>query len=419
MAGRKLVLSAILSTVNAWRHPAWDPAGIYKLKFYKELAQIAERGKLDMIFFGDALSLPGQARGGAIEEYAITRGIEPMTLIAALSAATEHIGFIGTLNTSYLSPYAIARKLATLYLLSGGRAAWNAVTATTYKDDHNFRPLPPLSQNERYERTDEFIHLVRELLGSWVDEYPQSLRFSGKWFDAKEPLNVRMPLNDQPLVIQAGRSEQFQLQAARTADAVFTTFSSLEEGKQFYQRVKHEMRRIGRAGHELKILPGLRPILGETIEEARNKAAYLQSLIHPAVSIQALSASLHMDLSQHDPNAPLPEHVPAEVTLTKDEAAYREQVAELARSQQLSILELSKKLIDTRGHLSFVGTPGQLADYMEQWLEEKGADGFNIMLPYLPGGLRDFVDLAVPELQRRGLFRQAYEGRTLRENMGL
>lgn len=418
MAGKRLILSAIMSTVNTWRHPELDPKGIFTLEFYKELARTAERGKLDMLFFGDALSLPGQERGDRIAEHALTRGIEPLTLISALSSHTERIGLICTLNTSYMEPSQIAGKMATADLLSGGRTAWNAVTGTIGKDDDNLFKREAMSHADRYERTDEYIELVKKLWRSGASS-EAAFHHRGKWFEVNDGLNIPASEQGQPLIIQAGRSAEFQRQAAKTADAVFTTFSNLEEGRAFYANVKNQMAPFGRNRDDIKILPGLRPIIAATEKEALQKQAYLSSLIHPTLSINSLSQSLGFDLSGYDPNGPLPELPKPGTRLTHDDLAYRSQLAELASKQNLSILELSRKISDSRGHLSFVGTPEKLADYMEEWLDKEGSDGFNIMLPYLPGGLNDFVDLAIPVLQRRGLFRNHYEGATLREHLGL
>lgn len=419
MTPPRLIFSGIFSTVNAWRHPALDPRGIYTVDFYRRLAETAERGKLDMVFFGDALSLPGQGADGVLAEHAITRGLEPATVIGALAACVDHLGLAGTFNTSYWTPEAIARKTATLHLLSGGRMAWNVVTATIGKDDDNLRPLGPLTQQQRYERTDEAIGLIRRLWAGWPEHAagPRLMDHRGRWFTQQRPLPLPDLLGgDLPLLVQAGRSPEFQLQAARTAEAVFTTVGTIEEGRAFHAAVKSAMPRFGRAPGDCKILPGLRVVLGRTQAEADDKAHWLESLVLPEVSIGALSASLGHDLSGCDPDGPLPPAAPG-TQGSADEQAWRAQIRQLAADRGYSILQLSRAVGQGRGHAAFTGTPEGLAGMCAQWRDARACDGFNIMFPSLPEGLEDFVDLGIPALQERGLAQAAYRPGTLREKL--
>jgi len=407
---QRLILSGIFSTVNAWRHPALDARGIFTTAFYRRLAETAERGRLDMVFFGDALSLPGQAADGTLDEHAITRGLEPATTIAALAGAVSHLGLAGTFNTSYWTPEAIARKTATLHLLSGGRMAWNVVTATIGQDDDNLRPLAPLSHQERYARADEAIAAVRRL---WRGEPSPA----GRWFAEAAALGLpALPDDDQPLIVQAGRSAEFRLQAARTAEAVFTTLGTLDEARAFYASVKDAMPRFGRDPGACKILPGLRIVLGRTEAEAQEKAAWLESLVLPEIAIRALSVRLGQDLSAFDPDGPLPPAPPGQGG-SPDELAWRSQLRQLAADRGYSILQLSRAADQTRGHSGYLGTPAGLADLMATWRDTRACDGFNIMFPSLPEGLEDFVNLGIPVLQERGLAQTDYRCGTLREKL--
>jgi len=423
---KPIALSAIFSTINAWRHPDLDPSELIHFEFYRNLVDIAERGKLDMVFFGDMLGVNG-VRGRIVEDSIVSRN-EPLTLLAALAASSESIGFVGTLSTTYTEPYQVARKFATLDRLSQGRIAWNVVTSLSTVEDTNFANEPKLDQALRYERTGAFIDIVNRLWthsDSREDQIADGATLttspSTQWFKEPQQLNVTLHSPHPPVIIQAGTSEAFREQAARTADAIFTAFTTLEQGQAFYKSVKSKMALYNRQPDELKIMPGLCVIVAETEDEAKAKERELAKLVPPSAAISVLSARLGRDLSGIDIHtlvSELPDHT-LDNSIPGDSLSMKDQILRLAIEKQLTLLELGQLLSTSRGHNTVVGTPAQVADYMERWVDSQACDGFNLMLPYLPGGLEDITRYLVPELQRRGRFRTEYEERTLRGHLGL
>ncbi|MFI6597829.1 LLM class flavin-dependent oxidoreductase [Nonomuraea sp. NPDC050536] len=407
----------------AWRHPLTEPSRITDIGHFQELARIAERGKLDSVFLADGLALWGNVKHNALG------GLEPLTLLAALATVTHHIGLIATVSTTYNEPFHVARKFASLDHISGGRAGWNIVTSAGEAEAHNFGIERP-AHGERYQRAEEFLDVVNALWDSWAEGsivndrqtgiYADTSRINpidhrGTHFAVKGPLNIQRAPQGRPLLVQAGSSEDGKEFAARHAEAVFTAQQTLEDAQEFYADLKARLPRHGRQPYQLKILPGISPIIGSTEREALRLEKELEDLIVPAYGLQQLSNILSVDLTGHPLDGPLPD-VPgnpdgqqSRVRLIKD----------LAARGNLTIREVINKLAGGRGHRVIAGTPEQIADELQEWYENGAADGFNIMPPYLPGGLADFVDHVVPELQVRGLFRTEYEGRTLRDRYGL
>jgi FMN-dependent oxidoreductase (nitrilotriacetate monooxygenase family) len=353
---------------------------------------------------------------------------EPFTLLSALSQVTERIGLVATGSTTFDAPYHIARRFASLDHLSGGRAGWNIVTTSNPDAALNFGLEDHMEHDERYRRAREFYDVVTGLWDSWADDAfvrdvengiffdPAKLHVlnhKGEHLSVRGPLNIARPVQGWPVIVQAGASEAGRQLAAETAEAVFTAQSNLAAGQRFYADVKGRMQKIGRSPDHMKILPACFVVVGETVEEARGKRAKLDSLVHYANAIASLSIALGHDASKFDPDAPLPD-----IPESNASKSGRERAIELARRENLTVRQLAQRLGGYSG-LAMVGTAKTIADEMEEWLLNGGSDGFIVMFPYLPAGLDDFVNLVVPELQRRGLFRREYEGKTLRENLGL
>lgn len=417
--------------VAAWRHPSAQADGGLNFQHYKRIAQTAERGKFDMLFLADVAAVadrgqgtPASSRLGQFTVY-----FEPFTLLSALSVVTEKIGLAATVSTTYNEPFHLARKFASLDHLSQGRAGWNLVTSSTEAEALNFNREQHMEHTLRYERALEFVKVVTSLWDSWEDDAFLRDKESGLYFDpdklhvpnhkgdhfsVKGPLNVARPPQGYPVIIQAGSSEDGKNLAAQTAEVIFTAQQTLEEAQAFYKDVKGRLAQYGRSPDHLKIMPGIFPVIGRTEQEARDKYEQLQALIHPQVGLALLSSMIGADLSGYDVDRPLPD-----LPETNGGKSRQRLLVELARRENLTIRELYLRIAGARGHWTIVGTPTQIADRLEEWFVNDGADGFNIMPPYLPDGLEDFVDLVIPELQRRGLFRTEYEGETLRDHLGL
>jgi FMN-dependent oxidoreductase (nitrilotriacetate monooxygenase family) len=355
--------------------------------------------------------------------------IEPFTQMAALSGFTRHIGLVCTASTTYEEPFALARKFASLDLVSQGRAGWNLVTSGNETEAQNFGRTAHPPKVERYRRAREFAEVVVGLWNSWDEDAFVRDRGSGVFFDREKMhvlghhgqyFNVRGPLNvprspqGEPVLVQAGASEDGMELAAETAEVVFAAQSRLDAGKAFYAEVKGRMAKYGRNPDHLKILPGLAVTVGRTADEAREKHERMQDLIHPDVGLGLLSRRLGFDLSGYPLDGPLPELPKNDVVASRSDV-----MVDMAKREKLTIRQLYKRFAGARGHLEVIGTPAQIADTMQQWVEAGAADGFNVIVPYFPGGLNDFVDGVIPELQRRNLFRTEYESTTLRGNLGL
>ncbi|XXX76333.1 LLM class flavin-dependent oxidoreductase [Sorangium sp. So ce134] len=417
--------------VASWRHPDAQADGGHSFKHYRRVAQAAEAAKFDAVFLADSAALWGGASDVAsLSRSAHSAAFEPITLLSALSAVTDHIGLIATVTTTYNEPYHLARKFASLDHLSGGRAGWNLVTSANQAEAQNFGLDAHVEHARRYERAEEFIDVVTGLWDSWEDDAflhdkqsgvlfdpdkLHTLNHKGKHFSVRGPLNVARPPQGYPVRVQAGSSEPGKELAARTAEVIFTAQQTLADARAFYADVKGRLAKYGRSPEHLKIMPGLFPVVGRTQAEAQAKFDALQDLVHPAVGLSLLAGMIGgFDLSKYPVDGPIPE-LPASNGGKSRQAL----LLDLARRENLTIRQLYLRIAGARGHKQLVGTPETIADLMEEWLLNDAADGFNVMPPYLPGGLTDFITLVLPELRRRGLFRTEYEGRTLRENLGL
>lgn len=417
--------------IAAWRHPdARADAGI-DFRHYAELAQAAEAAKFDLVFLADGVG----TRGDDVEflsrtAHSYQAQFEPITLLSALAAVTTRIGLVGTASTSFNEPYHIARKFASLDHISGGRAGWNLVTSSSAHEARNFNRDDHFDHADRYGRAEEFVDVVTGLWDSWEDDAFVRDKAAGRFYDparrhvlahkgahfsVQGPLNVARAPQGHPVVVQAGSSEAGKELAARSGEAVFTAQQTLDDAVAFYTDLKGRLPRHGRSADDLKILPGVFPVVGHSESEAKEKFEQLQSLIDPVVGL-ALVAGLSggFDLSGYPLDGPIPELPPTNASKSRQRL-----VIDLARREQLTIRQLYQRVAGARGHWQLVGTPAQIADELEARFLAYGADGYNIMSPVLPGGLTDFIALVLPELRRRGLFREEYTGTTLREHLGL
>jgi FMN-dependent oxidoreductase (nitrilotriacetate monooxygenase family) len=428
---RQLRLGAFMRPISihtgAWRYPGAYPDANFNFQHLKRFAQKLERARFDAFFMADHLAVLNMPVEALKRSHTVT-SFEPFTLLSALATVTEHIGLVATASTTFDQPFHVARRFASLDHISGGRAGWNIVTTSNPDAALNFGLDEHMEHDERYRRAREFYDVVTGLWDSFADDAfvrdadtglyfdPNKLHVlghEGKYYSVRGPLNIARPVQGWPVIVQAGASEAGRQLAAETAEVVFAAASRLADGKNFYADVKGRMDKLGRNRDHLKILPGAFVVVGETVDEAREKRAKLDSLVHFDSSIASLSIALGTDVSQCDPDGPLPEIPPSNASQTS-----RDRVVELARRENLSVRQLAQRLGGFSG-LAFIGTPRTIADEMEAWLVEEGSDGFNVMFPYLPEGLDDFVDKVIPELQRRGIFRREYAGPTLRENLGL
>ncbi|WP_059414979.1 LLM class flavin-dependent oxidoreductase [Cupriavidus basilensis] len=404
-----------------WRYPGAE-AGTENVDLVVRMTQAAERAKFDMVFFGDRLLTTADSHPSMI-----TRP-DPLAMLAALSMVTSHIGLAGTASTTYSEPFNLARTLATVDKLSRGRAAWNIVT--TFADGSiNFSRERHPDHEQRYEIAEEFVSVVKGLWQSWdPDPYVldkqagvyvdvakmHALNHRGRHFSVAGPLNVTNSPQGHPVLIQAGSSGPGQALAARHAEVVFTAQQDLGAARAFAQGLKAQVAAQGRDPAHCLIMPGLMPIIGRTEAEAHDKLALLQSFTDQSNALAILTEQLMIDVSGYPLDGPLPD-------LALEAGVHSRSVLllQLARERGLTLRQLYHLVASARGHQIVVGTAAQVAQHMIDWVDGGGADGFNIMPAYFPGGLDDFTAEVVPILQERGVFRREYEADTLRGNLGL
>jgi FMN-dependent oxidoreductase (nitrilotriacetate monooxygenase family) len=416
--------------IAGWRHPdAYVDAGS-NIQRWIEFARIMERGKLDMLFVADVIGVQGVHNPEGLRYNPTIDKFEPFTLLAALSSVTSNIGLVATAATTYNEPYNVARTLASLDHLTGGRAGWNLVTGGSYEDAANFSQAQHQAHGDRYERGEEFVDVVCGLWGSYdPDAFPRDkasgryvdpdkvhvLGHSGKYFQVKGPLSVGRPPQGYPVIVQAGTSEPARKLSARVADVVFTAQSSFDDAKAFYADVKGRLQQHGRHPDDLKIMPGVAMYIGKSQQEAEDKQEELNALIPISVAVSRLSRMLGgVDLSGYALDEPMPE-IQSNTARVSTPLNY----VRLAKRDNLTLRQVAMRSAAGKDHWTLVGTPKTIADELERWFVEKAADGFNLLPPHVPGALNEFVDLVVPELQRRGLFRTEYEGAMLRQNLGV
>ena len=413
----------------SWRHPAASPLPLSDIRYYQALAQQAEAGLFDSIFLADQLALGDDIAHGP------RTALEPITMLAALAVSTSRIGLIATASTTYTEPFNLARQFASLDHISRGRIGWNIVTSWLATAARNYGGTAQVSHAERYKRAEEFLTVIKGLWDSWADDAvlddrasgqytnPQRIRpinHEGAYYRVAGPLNLPRCPQGRPVLVQAGSSDTGRGFAARHAEAIFTAQVEKTRAKDFYADLKSRVACAGRSPDQVRILPGLSPLIAASEAEAQRVSEELSELAHPEVGRQRLSGRFGgYDLSHVPLDKPLePEDFPTPSTV---EAARSrtEVILDLVRREKPTLRQLLARLAGARGHHTFAGTPEQTADLMEEWFINGAADGFNIMPPILPAMLEVFIAEVVPLLQRRGLFRTAYEGETLRAHYGL
>jgi alkanesulfonate monooxygenase len=428
---RQMHLGAFMRPISihtgAWRYPGAAADANFNFPLIRHLVQRLEAACFDAFFMADHLAVLNMPVDALKRSHTVT-SFEPFTLLSALAGATERIGLVATASTTYDEPYHIARRFASLDHLSGGRAGWNVVTTGNPETAHNFGRDEHLEHGTRYARAREFHGVVTGLWDSWADDAFVRDQDSGIYFDpdklhvldhhgeflnVRGPLNIARPVQGWPVIVQAGASDSGRQLAAETAEVIFGASDSLARGQEFYADIHRRMAAIGRDPDSLKILPAAFVVVGESDDEAQAKRAQLDSLVHYDSGIRSLSIMLDYDVSGFDPDGPLPE-----IPESNASKSGRDRFVEAGRKPGVTIRDLAAKA-GSYGGMAFVGSPRTIADQMERWIEERGSDGFNVMFSHAPGGVEEFCDLVVPELQRRGLFRKAYGGSTLRDHLGL
>jgi FMN-dependent oxidoreductase (nitrilotriacetate monooxygenase family) len=435
MSKRQMKLGAFLMSPGhhpaSWRHPSACADLGANFREYARLARIAEAARFDLIFLDDTVAVKdtSQKTGTKISRSAF---FEPITLLAGMAAVTERIGLVGTVSSTFNEPYNLARKFASLDLISHGRAGWNVVTSNNEEEAANFTAEPHLDHDKRYERAEEYVDIIVGLWNSFEDDaflYDKEsgiyldydkmhiLNHRGRHYSVRGPLNVARSPQGHPVIFQAGASEAGRELAARTAEVVFTAQNAREDAIAFYSDMKGRLARHGRRESDMLIMPGILPVVGRTKAEAEDRYAELQELIDLDVAIAQLSQMIgNFDLSVYPPHGPVPV---GDIPVTKGNQSRQQLLLAMAQRENLSIAELARRTAGGRGHWVIIGSPQEIADQMEDRFLNGSADGFNVLPDTLPGGLEDFGALVIPELQRRGLVRREYEGTTLREHLGL
>jgi FMN-dependent oxidoreductase (nitrilotriacetate monooxygenase family) len=428
---KSLHLTAFMRPVSlhtgAWRYPGAYPDANFNFGHIKSFIQKLEAAKFDAFFMADHLAVLNMPVEALKRSHTVT-SFEPFTLLSALAAVTEKIGLAATASTTFDEPYHVARRFASLDHISNGRAAWNIVTTSNPDSARNFGLDEHVEHGERYKRAREFYDVVTGLWDSFADDAFIRDQQSGIFFDPEKmhvldhkgdelsvrgPLNIARPVQGWPVIVQAGQSEPGRQLAAETAELVFCSPRDLSAAKALYADIKGRMGAAGRNPEHLKILPAAFIVVGDTVEEAKAKRAKLDSLVHYDSAIASLSIALGHDASGFDPDGPLPE-----IPETNASKSGRAQVLKLAEQEKLTVRQLAQRYGGYSG-LAFVGTPETIADEMQTWLLEEASDGFTVVFPYLPQGLDEVTQRVIPELQRRGIFRNDYEGTTLRDHLGL
>lgn len=407
----------------AWRHPESPVDRLGDIRYYEELARIAERGRFDAVFFADGHSNDNVADGPRWF-------LEPLTMLAALARATERVGLISTVSSTFFTPFHAARMLASLDHMSGGRIGWNVVTSMfdTEARNHGYDAMP--AHEQRYARAEEFVDVALRLWDSWSDhalardrdgvyahpEAVQPIHHQGPFFRVDGPLTVPRSPQGHPVLFQAGASGPGRDLAARRAEAIYAVAYDLPAAQAYYRDIKRRVREAGRSD-PVPIMPGLVTYVGSTEAEARARQRELDELLPTQASLRQLSGFIGQDCSDWELDAPVPALPPLE-KFSGPQGRYGT-ILRIIETEKPTVRQLLGRLAAGGGHCTMVGTPEHIADQMAHWLHTEGADGFNLMPPALPGSLEDFVDHVVPVLQRRGLFRRDYAGTTLREHLGL
>ncbi|MDX3974144.1 LLM class flavin-dependent oxidoreductase [Shinella sp.] len=434
MSPRKIILGTILYPsghhVAAWRHSSTQVDANIDVNHYVRAARDAEAAGFEIAFISDRLGVP-RSRAEAlrrIDEW--SHGFEALTLAAAVAMATRTIGVVATASTTFNEPYNLARQFASLDLISNGRIGWNIVTSSLEQESDNFNPGPDFDHAARYARADEFVDAVKSLWQSWNPDgfvrdkesgvffgpdAVKSVDHDGPYFRSKGPLNVIPSRQGRPLLVQAGSSDAGKALAARTADVVFTAQTDIVSARGFYQDIKRRSSAAGKNAHDVLILPGIFPVIGETRSQAEDKYAELQNLIQPDVALSLLETYLgDVDLSGVDIDGPLPD-LPVSNSIRSRQAL----LTEFARKEGLSVGALARHIAGARGHWQVIGTPDDVAGQIEDWTARGAADGFMLLPPTFPEGQDDFIRTVVPLLRKRDLLSPGPQTGSLRERLGL
>ncbi|MGL4290580.1 MAG: LLM class flavin-dependent oxidoreductase [Phreatobacter sp.] len=410
-----------------WRYKGSEPQRALDIGYYQDLARRAEAAKFDAVFFADGPALADDVR------YGTRFRLEPLTWLSAIAAATTHIGLIGTASTTYYEPYNLARLYASLDHLSGGRAGWNIVTTSAAAAAQNFGRTEHPVHAERYDISREFVEIVTSLWDSWEDDavvadpvsgvYAETAKIHpinhvGKHFKVRGPLNTPRSPQGRPVYIQAGSSEDGRSFAAQWAEAIFTAHQTVESAQSFYGDIKKQAAAFGRNPEHVKILPGISPFIGSTEVEAARLVEEFNELIQPAYSLNQLHRMIGLDLSGFDLDGQFPRHL-IKTDSAIGVASRFKVVLDIVDREKPTIRQLIHRLAGARGHWVQAGTPEKIADLIQTWFETGAADGFNVMPPWFTGGFDIFAAEVVPILRKRGLFREDYTGRTLRDHLGL
>ncbi|MEU5387355.1 NtaA/DmoA family FMN-dependent monooxygenase [Kitasatospora cineracea] len=417
-----------------------DPAAGSQIAFdsFARLARTAERGRFDFFFLSEGLRL--REHKGRVLDLDVAGRPEALTVLSALSAVTTHLGLAATVNSTFNEPYDVARRVATLDHLSGGRAAWNVVTSHDAFTGENFRRGSFLDEADRYTRAAEFLHTARELWDSWrpgdfradaaAGEFvrPGAGRFAhrGRHFDISGRFSTPAGPQGHPVIIQAGDSPEGREFAAADADVIFSRHADLAGGRAAYRDVKARLAEYGRDPEDLKIIPSVSYVLGDTPAEAAERAEEVaRAQVGPQTALMLLEAAWGRDLSGYDPDGPLPDVDPVpEGVVTKGHTLYRsrgreETVRHWRRTAEERGLSIRELVTEVTARPTFVGTPRQVADAMNEFVQSDAADGFVFSPHTVPGGLDELVDRVVPLLQEMGVHRADYTGPTLRDHLGL
>jgi len=398
MSDRQVTLGLFMlgfgHNMASWRDPAVEPSDLLKLDYYKRVARKAEAAKLDMVFFAEILYSYEQNGGHCGQMVYPT--LDPLTLTPALAAVTEQIGLIGTYSTTYTQAAPVAERLAAIDHLSGGRIGWNIVTTGADQSAANYGGIEHPDKVTRYERAADYVRTVQEV---W-SKYPASPQ-------------------GRPVFVQAGMSPEGTAFASRVAEAIFSLAKSREASKELRDNLHRLAGTAGRSPQSFKLLPGLAPVLGSTEKEAREQEERYFELVHPRIQMAVLNDQFGMDFSVFPLDEPMPMDAimqsPRVLSGHRDPARLIEKID----GRLPTLREHLRRAARVRGHMSFVGTPEQLADHIQDWFEGGACDGFNIMPPLMEEGLDTFIDQVLPILRKRKLFREDYSGSTLRDHLGL
>ena len=442
-APRQMRLGLSVASVGyhytAWRLPEVDAVGSMDLKHHIRAAELAEHGKMDFLFLADWASLMNlnDPRIARECEHAQLK-MDPTLVVSALAAVTERVGFVPTASTTYNHPYSFARRMASIDYISGGRLGWNMVTGFNPEEALNFGYDKPVPSDIRHSRAKEFVEVMHGLFDGWDDDALVRDKASGVFFDyakvhalnhvgthfkVRGPLDVPRPPQGRIPIITAGVSDNAMELAAQYADMSYGGQPNIEAARTYYTTVKGKLAKYGRSYDDMLMMPGIQCYLGETQSEAEDKFARIQDVLLPRVGIGHLLLNHFRDLSGLPLDAPVPD-----LTLSSEMMEHRISGREpeltlalmrRAKDEEMTLRQLFDVAMCGFWSLGVIGTPKQVADMMEEWFTTGAADGFNIQPPYMPQAAEDFVAMVIPELQRRGLFRTEYEGKTLRENLGL